>query len=155
MGKYAKLILLLTMLAVCSACFISVTKHNEDSAAISAVEFAKAAFVERNAEKAYNLLAEKSQAYYSKEKITEVLANMNSPTSPTVITATEFEPIAGQEMMNIFLAGENGSEKFYYRLEMTGTEQKGYKVSGFFRAQGQYPISQSRRPLPVKRSTSG
>ena len=72
---------------------------------------------------------------------------------PNSIAASEFEPVPGTEMMNIFLSGRNEKLKFYYRLEMTGTEPKGYRVSGFFKGNMKYPPSASRRPLPVKRTT--
>ena len=154
MNKYSKSLLAIILLAVSSACFFNVIKHYQDKAAIRAVEFAEAAFVERNVDKAFSLLAPVSQNYYSKEKIAELLITMNSPTSPAVVTATEFEPALGQELMSIFLVGENGDEKFYYRLELLGTEPKGYRVSGLFRGRGQYPPSQLRKPLPIKRLTS-
>ncbi len=67
----------------------------------------------------------------------------------------EFEPIPGQEGMNIYLTGENGAEKFYYRIPMKGSEGKGYKAAGVFRGQGPYAPSELRQPLQVKRSTGG
>ena len=143
------------MLATISACTFHALKHEPERAAVSAVEFAKAAFVQRDIDRAFGLLDPEFQQYAPKEKLAEVLATMNSPTSPTVVTATEFELIHGQEGMIIYLIGENGSERFYYRLPMKRTEEKGYKVAGVFRNQGQYLPSESRQPLRARGSTGG
>ena len=117
-----KTFLTFIMLAAIPACSSHASKQNPELAAARAVEFARAAFVDRDIDKAYGLLDPEFQAYAPKEKFVEVITTMNSPISPTVITATEFEPILGQEGMNIYLTGEDGGEKFYYRIPMKGSE---------------------------------
>jgi hypothetical protein len=123
-------------------------------AAASAVEFARAAFIERDIDKAYCLLDPEAKGNVPRERFIEHITAMNSPTSPAVVTATEFEPIPGQEGMNIYLVGENGGEKFYYRLPMRESEGKGYKVVGVLRAKRESAPSESRQPLGVKRTTA-
>lgn len=142
-------------LVALAACTFNISRQNPDKAAASAVEFAKAAFVEKDIDKAFSLLEPEFQEYATKEKFTEVITIMNTPSSPTVVTATEFENIPGQDGVNIFLIGERGSEKYYYRIPMKGTDEKGYKPAGVFRIQGQFPASESRQPLQVKPSTNG
>lgn len=44
--------------------------------------------------------------------------------------------------MNIYLFGENGSEKLFYRFAMEGVKEKGYKVCGFWRHDGLHPIKE-------------
>lgn len=150
-----KVFLTVLLLAAFPACTFHASKQNPEAAAASAAEFAKAAFVERNIDKAYGLLDPEFQSYAPREKFAEVITAMNTPTSPAVVTATEFEPIPGQEGMNIYLTGENGAEKFYYRIPMKGSEGRGYKAAGVFRGQGPYAPSESRQPLQVKRPTGG
>ncbi len=116
-------------------------------AAASATQFAQVAFVEKNADKAFSLLHPDFQSYITKEKFSEALTTMNTPTSPLSIVTTDYEPIIGEEGMNIYITGENDRETFYYRIPMKGTQQKGYKPAGFFRNSGPYPKSSSRKPL--------
>jgi hypothetical protein len=153
MSNNTRIFLAVLTLAALAACSFNVSKQNPEKAAASAIEFAKAAFVEKDTDKAFNLLDPEFQAYATKEKFTDVISVINTPTSPTVVTATEFEPIPGQDGVNVFLVGEKGAEKFYYRIPMKGTEAKGYKAAGVFRVHGQFPPSESRQPLQVKRST--
>ena len=149
-----KAFLAVIVLTISSACTFYASKQDPDKAAIAAVEFARVAFVEHNVDKAYSLLDPEFQAYAPKEKLAEALATVTSPTPPTIVTATESEPVPGQEGMFIYLIGESGSDKYYYRLAMKGSEGKGYKVAGIFRNQGSYPPAELKRPLQVKRSTS-
>ncbi len=116
-------------------------------AAASATEFAQVAFVEKNIDKAFSMLDPEAQAYIGKEKFSEGLTRMNTPTAPESIIATDFEPIQGQEGMNIYITGESPNETFYYRIPMRGTQDKGYKPAGLFRNPGPYPKSPMRRPL--------
>lgn len=116
-------------------------------AGASATEFAQTAFVEKNVDRAFSLLHPDAQAYMTKEKFSEVLSTMNSPTSPKSIIATDYEPVVGEEGMNIYVTGESDRETFYYRIPMKGTQQKGYKPAGLFRNNGPYPKTPSRQPL--------
>lgn len=102
-------------------------------------------------DKAYGLLDAEVQSNAPKEKFTEVVMSIVAEISPTVVTATEFEPIPGQEMMNIYLTGEKGAEKLYYRIPMRGNAEKGYRPVGILR--GQYAPSEFRQPLQIKPST--
>lgn len=110
------------LLTATTACYYQSFKHSPSLAAASATEFAQVAFVEQNVDKAFSLLHPDFQAYGTKEKLSQVLTTMNTPTAPRTITTTDYEPVIGQEVMIIYLTGENGAEKFYYRILMKGTQ---------------------------------
>jgi len=137
-------ILLLTVTASCS---YRAFKQSPIMAGASATEFAQVAFVEKNIDKAFSMLDPEAQAYITKENFSQGLTNINTPTTPQSIIATDFEPIPGQEGMNIYITGESDTETFYYRIPMKGTEAKGYRPAGVFRNPGPYPKSPSRHPL--------
>lgn len=147
MIRQIKTFLAVIILMTAASCTSHASKQSPQLAAASAAEFAKVAFVERDIDKAFSMLDPEFQAYATKEKFSEVVTTMNTPTAPTVVTATEFESIPGQEGMNIYLIGENDAEKFYYRIPMKGSEGKGYKAAGVFRSQGPYAPSELRQPL--------
>lgn len=154
MGEHSKHIVALLVLISAPACFVHTIRHDENEAAISALKFAQTAFIASDTDGAYNMLAERSRNYYPKEQIAATIARMNVPTRPKRITAVEYEPVPGQAMLNIFLEGENGDEKFYYRIELIGSAQEGYEVSGFFRGHDKYPPSSLRVPLQARRSVN-
>jgi hypothetical protein len=134
-------------LLTASACWFNASTQSPIMAAASATEFAQVAFVEKNVDKAFSLLHPDAQAYITKEKFSETLTTMNTPTSPKSIVATDYEPVVGEEGMNIYITGESDRETFYYRIPMKGTQRKGYKPAGLFRNTGPYPKTPSRQPL--------
>lgn len=142
--------LALVSLISCTATLLS---HDVDMAARSAVEFSKVALVQRDIQKGYFLLSDNAKKNISFENFSQVISQMHPSLYPLSLTAEEFEPIPGQKGMNIFLYGENGSEKFFYRLIMEGTAETGYKVSGILRGNGPYPSSTLRQKLKTAYST--
>ena len=54
------------------------------------------------------------------------------------LTATDYEPMADEKAIYIFVRGQNGEEQFQYRFTMAGTASGDYRVlkvdqgSGFF-----------------------
>jgi len=153
MDRFKYTSLLCIALAAITAC-VSVISHNEDMAAIKAVEFAKVAFVDHQVNKAHGLLSPETQKNIPVEKLIEILTQMHLSSYPLTVTATDFEPIPGQRSMNILLYGENGGEKFYYRLVMSGVIETDYQVGGFYRGNRPYPGSSLKKALTLKRSTS-
>lgn len=147
--KYA---LVSIILAFCGSCSIRSINHSPDTAAINAVEFAYVGFVQRDSNSAYQMLAPLSQQVYSKEKIRSVLDEMHGRKSPLGVTAYEYQPVYGTELVIIFLRGENGEEVFHYRVEMFGNAEQGYKPSGFYRDFTELQQSDLRQPLRIKRS---
>lgn len=141
-------LLTLGMAAATMSCIFHASKQNPEKAAAVAEEFVRVAVVDRDMDKAYSLLDPEVQSNAPKEKFVEILADMNSHGSPTKITAIEFEPIVAEEGLNIYLTGENGGERFYYRIPMRGDDKTGYKPVGILR--GQYAPSGLRQPLQNK-----
>lgn len=142
-----KKLLALLLLTVTAGCFYRATRQSPIMAATSASEFAQAAFVEHDVDKAFNMLHPDFHAITTKEEFTRVLTAMNKPTSPGAIVATDYEPIPGEEGMNIYIRGESDRETFYYRIPMKGSVRQGYKPVGIFRNPGPYPTTSLRRPL--------
>jgi hypothetical protein len=144
-----KSILILTPLLWIAACSptMSILNHSPSLAAQEAQRFAQAALIERDFQKAYGWFGEGGKAAASFDQFTEALRSSHPMAFPQSVTAIEYEPIPGQRGMNIYLFGENGNEKFYYRFAMEGVKETGYKVSGLWRHDGPYPPSSSRRRL--------
>lgn len=142
-----QLLAIFLLMVTAAACSFRAFKQSPIMAAASATEFAQVAFVEKNIDKAFSMLDPEAQAYIGRENFSQGLTKINTPTTPKSINATDYEPIQGQEGMNIYITGESDTETFYYRIPMKGTEQKGYKPAGVFRNPGPYPKSPMRRPL--------
>jgi hypothetical protein len=128
-------------LAFLISCTASVIRHDEDMAAKTAIEFSKVAIVQHDIQNGYSLMSDSAKKTVSLEKYAQVISQMHPSLYPLSLAAQEFEPMPGQKEMNIFLYGENGSERFFYRLTMEGTKETGYKVSGIYRGSGPYPPS--------------
>jgi hypothetical protein len=128
---------------------LNFTKHNERLAAKEAEKFAETAFVKRNYEEAYKLLPKEVDAAFTVDSLREMVTSMH-PTYeyPTIIKATDYEVLPGQQQVNIYLTGDVFGKPLYYFLVMIGTEQKGYKVRSLYRSkEGAYPNSPLRKPL--------
>ena len=159
MRKYIRAAILSAVLLVSNSCvpilrIPTSTKPNPDRAAISAIFFAKEAFIDLNQPGAYEFLSEELRRKFSLDQYINVIAQMHPKRFPKEVTATEYEPVPDKEAVYIWLYGENGDEKFYYRLRMEGTTATGYKVAEMLRVV-RLPATQSRKPLPTSRSTAG
>lgn len=131
---------------------VTAIAHNQDQAAIAAIEFATVLLGQRDVARAYALWSDDARAQIPFDAFSSMIAGMHPSGMPGRVDAIEFEPVPGQEAMQIFLRGEAGGEMFYYRFAMQGTVEKGYQVAGVFRGSGPYPPSTLRQPLPVTRS---
>ena len=109
--------------------------------------FGNLAFVQKNADEAYGYLSDGFRKAYSLEAFKGQINKLHQDSFPSDISSTEYEPVPGQEQMNIFLEGHNGSQTFYYRFLMLGNSDSGYKVGGFWRNNNPYPPSELRLPL--------
>ena len=128
------------------SCVESVT-HDEVSAARKAEEFAQIAFVKQDIESGYALVADGTKRYVSVQQFKEVTSKLHPKGLPKTVTASEYEPMAGEKAIYIFLTGENSGEHFYYRLTMAGTAATGYKVLRFDRGAAPYPPSKDKRNI--------
>lgn len=129
--------LLLLLAATLSSCAESV-QHDEARAAKRALEFGKLALVEKNLDRAYELLAERGRSHVPRDKFKQSLEAMHTRSYPTKLIATDYEPMADEKAIYIFVRGQNSEEQFQYRFTMTGTASGDYRVlkldqgSGFF-----------------------
>jgi hypothetical protein len=135
------------------SCTMTPISHDEEMAAKSAVEFAKVALIEHDSQNGYSLLSESAKKAISFEKYSQALAQVHPSSYPKSLTADEFEPMPGQKSIYIYVHGENGSEKFYYRFTMEGTARTGYKVLGIYRGDGPYSPSKRIQKLKTPYST--
>ena len=118
---------MLALVITVSSCAESV-KHDEISAAKSALEFSRVTFLEKDAEKGYDLLSGGGKRHVPLNKFKQTIASMHPRDYPSKVTATEYEPMAGEKAIYIFLKGQNPDEQFAYRVTLEGTATSGYKV---------------------------
>jgi len=155
MNKQKPLLVFTIIFLAFSSC-VNVFHHDQDLAAAKTVEFAKAAFVERNFEKASKALPIRRQNPNSVKQVEDIVTKMHPSSYPEFVTATEYEPVPGQKVIRIFLIGENDqNEKFYYAVILEGTVDEGYSVVECYRSPEPLPSSGTRKPLPTQRSTDG
>jgi hypothetical protein len=129
--------LLFPVLVACSP-LPTVLNHSPQRAAEEAQRFAEVAFVDRDFRKAYGLLSESGKGHGSAELFEEFIAKEHQSAFPLFVKATDYEPVPGQKRINIYIYGENGGEKFYYRVITVGVKETGYKVAGFDRFDAPY-----------------
>lgn len=127
-------------------------------AASAAIRFAKVAFVERDYENARRLLPPEVDRQFGPKELKNMIEEMHPRYFPSIVTATEYEPVLETKFINIFLVGENTSEgnnnRIYYRLVLGGSPTEGYKVYEMYSRLTPYETSRLRSPLPFKRSTN-
>jgi hypothetical protein len=102
--------------------------HDETAAAKKAEEFARVAFVKHDIANGYALLADGTKRYVSLPQFKAVVERLHPRAWPKTVTATEYEPMVGENAIYIYLTGENSGEHFYYRLIMEGTATTDYRV---------------------------
>jgi hypothetical protein len=124
-----RLAALVVMLALAS-CAKSI-KHDEALAGKRAIEFAQAALVNKNFERAYELLSDGGKRHLGRDKFAETITRMHPRTFPTKVTALEYQPMPGENAIWIYLAGQNTEEQFQYRLTLETTDNGDYKVLTF------------------------
>ena len=110
-----------------------------------ALDFAEAAFFQRDYKKAYLLVSEDCNATF--EEFSSGIEKIHPKDFPVIVRATEYEAVPGEEKIKIFLHGKGDDEEFYYRFVMEGTKEANYKVFSLVRADGPYPPSELRERL--------
>ena len=126
---------------------IESVEHDPAGAGKKAEEFAQLVFVKQDIENGYALLADGAKRYVSLDQFKKVLAKLHPRAYPKNVRATEYEPMAGEKAIYIFLIGENSGERFYYRLTLEGTATTPYKVLRLDRASEPYPPSSEKKSL--------
>jgi len=146
------LILLLSGLVLSAACS-GVIRHNQDMAAIEAIQLAKIAIISRDYEQARARLALRALNLTSVPQFQSVIERIHTSGWPSSIKAVRYEPLPGQRAMRIYLEGKSAGEHFFYLFVMEGDADSGYRVLDIFRLKDSIPSSGSIRALPVERTT--
>ena len=127
-----------SLLAVTLAGCAESVKHDETRAAKRALEFGQLVFFDKNLDKGYDLLSDGGKRHVPRDKFKQSMAAMHPRNFPTRLSAIEYEPMADEKAIYIFVTGQNNDEQFNYRFTMEGTAATDYKVlkidqgSGFF-----------------------
>jgi hypothetical protein len=143
------------LVVLCVTSFLSCAqsvKHDPELAARRAVEFARVALVQQNVDKAYELLSPSTKGYVPREKFKETLSRLNPSGRPSRIMATEYEPMAGEKAIYIYIVGQDAGEQFEYTVTMEGTASTDYRVSKITRGASSYLPStaeKKRFPQPI------
>jgi hypothetical protein len=141
-GKLYLLALALT--AALTACAESV-KHDETRAAKRALEFGRVAIVEKNLDRGYDLLADGGKRHVPRDKFKQSLAAMHARNYPTKLAAMEYEPMADEKAIYIFVTGRNDEEQFNYRFTMEGNAATDYKVLKIDQGTGFFSLSNKKQ----------
>ncbi|MGH7795310.1 MAG: hypothetical protein ACREQ2_10495 [Candidatus Binatia bacterium] len=145
-------LLMLALAVMFSSCAESV-KHDEAQAAKRALELGRVVFLEKNLDKGYDLLSAGGRRYLPRDKFKQSIAAMHARDYPTKLTAIEYEPMADEKAIYIFLNGHNSEEQFSYRLTMEGTATTDYKVLKIDQGKGFFTLSNKKQafkpPLSV------
>jgi hypothetical protein len=131
------------LLAGCAA----PVKHDEARAAKRALEFGRAVFLENNPDKGYDMLAEGGRRHVPRDKFKQSVAAMHPRSYPTKLTAVEYEPMADEKAIYIFITGQNSEEQFKYRFTMEGTAATDYKVLKIDQGGGFFALSNKKQPF--------
>lgn len=144
MPRFSLLLLLLG--AGLASCAESV-KHDEVRAAKSALEFGRVALVEKDLDRAYDLLAERGRRHVPREKFKQSVTAMHKQDYPTKLTATDFEPMADEKAIYIFVRGQNSEEHFQYRFTMAGNAGGEYQVLKIDQGSGFFTLGNKKQPF--------
>jgi hypothetical protein len=143
-----KFLLLLAGAGLLFACDATV-EHDPKAAGKRAEEFAQIVFVRRDFDRGYAMLSESGKRYVSPEKFKETIIKSHPRNYPTRIAATDYEPMAGEKAIYIYIRGENAGEQFNYTLTLDGAAASDYKITRFSRGAhaGRSDAGGSRQPL--------
>jgi hypothetical protein len=139
--------LMLALVATLLACAETV-QHDENLAAKRALEFARAVFLEKNLDKGYALLSDNAKRHIPLDKFKQTITAMHPRGYPDRVTAIEYEPMAGEKAIYIFLTGRDADDiSFNYRVTMEGTAAADYKVLKIDQGGGFPTLSNQKRPF--------
>jgi hypothetical protein len=120
-------------------------QHDENMAGKRAVEFARVVLIDKNLERGYELLSDGGKRHVPLDKFKQTILSMNARGYPSRVTATDYEPMPGEQAIYIFLRGQNGDEQFNYRVTLEGTAATDYKVLKIDQGAGFPTLSNQKR----------
>ena len=118
---------MLMLCGIAASCAES-KRHDENLAAVRAIEFAQITLIDKNLDKGYERLAPGGKRHISLDKFKETMTRLHPRGFPLKITANEYQPMPGESALWIYLSGQNGDEQFQYRLTMEATGTGDYRV---------------------------
>lgn len=139
-------LLILSLVGMLSGCAESV-KHDEVRAAKRALEFAGTVFFEKNLDKGYDSLADGGRRHVPRDRFKQSIAAMHVRGYPNTVIAIEYEPMAGENAIYIFLTARNSEDQFNYRVTMEGSADTDYKVLRIDQGGGFPTLSNKKRPF--------
>jgi hypothetical protein len=119
-------------------------EHDPKIAAQRAEEFAQVVFVRQDFDRGYVMLSESGKRYVPPENFKETVTKSHPRSYPRRIAATDYEPMAGEKAIYVYVSGEDAGEHFNYTLTLEGTAATDYKVMRFSRGAS---AGGSRQPL--------
>jgi hypothetical protein len=140
---------LMTILASCAGA----VKHDEVRAAKRALEFGRLVLFEKNFDKGYELLADGGKRHVPRDKFKQSIAAMHARSYPTKLTAIEYEPMADEKAIYIYVTGQNSEEQFSYRLTMEGSAATDYRVLKIDQGTGFFTLASRKQPFKPPLST--
>jgi len=140
-ARYSWLLLFMVWAIGCS----KPIQHDENLAAKRAVEFARVVLIDKNPERGYELLSDGGKRHVPLDKFKQTILSMNARGYPSRVTATDYEPMPGEQAIYIFLRGQNGDEQFNYRVTLEGTAATDYKVLKIDQGTGFPTLSNQKR----------
>jgi hypothetical protein len=136
-----------SLLAVTLAGCAESVKHDETRAAKRALEFGQLVFFDKNLDKGYDLLSDGGKRHVPRDKFKQSMAAMHPRNFPTRLSAIEYEPMADEKAIYIFVTGQNNDEQFNYRFTMEGTAATDYKVLKIDQGSGFFTLSSRKQPF--------
>lgn len=135
---------LLVLLAALTGCAKAV-EHDEVRAAKRALEFARVVFLEKDFDRGYDLLADAGKRHVPRGKFKESLSAIHSRSYPTKLIARQYEPMADEKAIYIFVTGQNNEEQFSYRVTMAGSAASDYRVLKIDQGSGFFTLSSKKK----------
>ena len=132
-----------TVLAGCSA----QPGHSPADAGREAEKFVTALFVRGDAVAAYKMLDPLTTQGRKAADIRRLAVSSPGYGQVTSVKATEYEPVAGQAALDIYLIGTDGTRALYYKVRMDGTAGAGYRAADIVVSQQALPSSGMRTSL--------
>ena len=136
----------LAFMIMLTSCAESV-KHDEIRAARRALEFGRVVLFEKNFDKGYDLLSDGGKRHVPRDKFKQSITAMHTRSYPTRLTATEYEPMADEKAIYIYITGQNSEEQFNYRLTMEGSAATDYKVLKIDQGMGFFTLASRKQPF--------
>ncbi|MGH7872426.1 MAG: hypothetical protein ACREQO_09425, partial [Candidatus Binatia bacterium] len=142
---HRQIFLRLSLLVLAFAGCVDSVRHDETLAAKRALDFVRAAFIDKNLDKAYGMLSDGGKRHVPLDKFKQSIAAMHPRGYPTKVTAIEYEPMAGEKAIYIFLKGQNSEEQFGYRITLEGSADTDYRVLKVDQGSGFPTLSNQKR----------